>query len=184
MVLAIKTSQQNAQNNTLKWLSPQNSTYCQKSFVFSKTHLIVDQHSDLLCKTPSSWTRYIKLVKQNRLALKLKSRGGKPCAKALFFSSDRLSPRLIAVFQHSVLFQLAPSHLFPRVVPSLLMFISVFGRFFPLSSPASVVLLLNMTQEPNLLGIVDVARTWCPALSHIVWLALVLVVWGGRVATS
>lgn len=52
------------------------------------------------------------------------------CAKALFFSSDRLSPRLIAVFQRSVLFQLAIVLLFPCVVPSLLMFISVFGLFF------------------------------------------------------
>lgn len=134
---------------------------------------------NFLCKTPSSWTRYIK---RNRLALKLKSRGGKPRAKGLFFSSDRLSPRLIAVFQHSVLFQLATLLLFPRVVPSLLMFISVFGPFFPLSSPASLALLLNMTQDPNILGTADFARTWCPVLSHHVWLVLVLVVWGRRVA--
>lgn len=134
---------------------------------------------NFLYKTPSSWTRCIKLVNWNRLALKLKSRGGKPCAKALFFSSDRLSPRLIAVFQHSVLFQLATLLLFPHVVPSLLCLYLSLDVFFPLSSPASLTLLLNMTQEPNLLG-TGFARTSCPALSHHVWLVLVLLEWGRR----
>lgn len=158
------------------WIDYHHKTqHTSRRVVFStKLTSLLNNTVNFLCKTPSSWTRYIKLVKQNRLALKLKSRGGKPCAKALFFSSDRLSPRLIALFQHSVLFQLATLLLFPRVVPSLLMFISVFGGFFHWA-----LLLLNMTQEPHLLGTADFSGIWCPSLSHHLWL-----VWGRRVAMS